>query len=183
MKALSRTIKEAEDNGLIKGIKIVHQAPSVSHLLFADNCLLFCKVSENTCHNLVKLFRDFGLASGKLINLEKSGVFFSPKTKHSIRYGVKDILGVTSIPLKDKYLGSPLFTNKSKITCFEPLVKKMKTRMLSCKGTDLNTTGKTVVVKNVTSPLYVYQMNCFKILVKICKDITKNQKDYWWGKK
>lgn len=64
---------------------------------------------------------------------------------------MKEILGVTSIPINDKYLGSPLFTNRSKITCFESLVEKMKLRMLSLKGTDLKTAGKTLIVKNVTT--------------------------------
>lgn len=84
MGALSRSIIQAKLEGKIKGIKNVHQTPPISHLLFADDCLLFCKVNEKTCHNLVKLFKDFGLASGQLINLSKKGVFFSPKTDTSI---------------------------------------------------------------------------------------------------
>lgn len=95
---------------------------------------------------------------------------------------MKEILGVNAIPLTDKYLGSPLFTNRSKIACFEPLLTNLRTRMSGWDGTNLNNAGKTVMIKNVTSSVYMYQMNCFKIPVKICNQITKLQRNFWSGK-
>lgn len=55
IESLSRTILKAESMGQIKGIKISRHAPPVSHLLFADDCIIFGKANAQTCHNLVKL--------------------------------------------------------------------------------------------------------------------------------
>lgn len=73
---------------------------------------------------LVKLFKDFGTSLGQLINLIKFGFSLAQKQKLVLRR-VKDILGVTAIPLTDKYLGAHLLTNLSKVKCFEPLIEKL----------------------------------------------------------
>lgn len=38
---LSRLIRRADDYGLLHGIKVARTAPSVSHLMFADDLLIF----------------------------------------------------------------------------------------------------------------------------------------------
>lgn len=182
MESLSRTITHAENPNLLRGHRINNHAPSITHLLFADDCLLFCEASTHASNNLVKLFSDFGKASGQLINLSKSGVFFSAHTDPDIMNAIQSGLNVQSIPLSDKYLGSPLFTNRSKIKCFEPMVENMKSRILGWQQKTITIPGKTVMIKTVTSSMSIYQMSCFKLPKKICKDINKIQRDFWWGK-
>lgn len=43
MDVLSRSLMVAQSNHLIHGIKISQNAPAISHLFFADDCLIFCK--------------------------------------------------------------------------------------------------------------------------------------------
>ncbi|KAL5726163.1 hypothetical protein ACHQM5_009231 [Ranunculus cassubicifolius] len=40
--AFSRMVGRAEDLGLIHGIKVMRRAPSISHLLYADDLIVFC---------------------------------------------------------------------------------------------------------------------------------------------
>jgi len=46
---LSAGIKQLEAAGYISGFKPCPQPPSVSHLLFADDCLLVCRARLNEC--------------------------------------------------------------------------------------------------------------------------------------
>ncbi|KAL0462114.1 UNVERIFIED_CONTAM: putative mitochondrial protein [Sesamum latifolium] len=39
---LSRMMQEAECRGRLMGVKVMDRAPSISHLLFADDTLIFC---------------------------------------------------------------------------------------------------------------------------------------------
>lgn len=128
------------------------------------------------------MFSDFGVVSRKLINISKFGVFFSPTTDPSLKSEIQQILGVRSIPLHDIYLGAPLFTNKSKIKSFEPFVEIMLNRLVGWNGKDLNTTGKSCMIKMVTSSVTVSQMNCFKIPKEICIKLSNIQRDFWWVK-
>ena len=43
---LSNLLKQAQRKGVITGLKICKEGPSISHLLFADDSLLFCKADK-----------------------------------------------------------------------------------------------------------------------------------------
>lgn len=58
----------------------------------------------------------------------------------------------------------------------------MKTRLMGWKNTHLNPVGRTIMIKYVTSSMSIYQMNCFRLPKKICKDLNKIQRDFWWRK-
>lgn len=59
MEALSRTLLEAETQGLIHGIKVTKKAPLINHLLFADDCLVLCKATDREALNVRNLFDRF----------------------------------------------------------------------------------------------------------------------------
>ncbi|XP_026416197.1 uncharacterized protein LOC113311589 [Papaver somniferum] len=159
METLSRTLIHAEELGLITGIKICKSAPSISHLLFVDDCMVFCKANMTEAQNIMDILKMFGDNSGQLINFNKSGVFFSNNTNPSLIPTISNIMGVQVLQLDDKYLGSPLFTQRRKITSFKPGVDKLKTRLSSWKNVPLNPVGREVLIKSVTSSACIYQMN------------------------
>ncbi|XP_026378414.1 uncharacterized protein LOC113272831 [Papaver somniferum] len=168
-------------NFFSSGIKICKVAPSISHLLFADDCMIFCKANLIEAQNIMKNLQLFGSTSGQLINFNKSGVFFSKNTNPSLIPKISGSMGVQVLQLDDKYLGSPLFTHRSKISSFKPGVEKMKLRLSGWKYVPLNPEGREVLIKSVTSSACIYQMNCFKVPKKTCKDLDKLQRDFFWG--
>ncbi|XP_026412422.1 uncharacterized protein LOC113308125 [Papaver somniferum] len=129
MESLSRTPLHAEEMGIIKGIKICKAAPPISHLLFADDCMIFCKANPIEAQNIMQILRTFGSTSGKLINFHKSGVFFSKNTNPDLIPQIINSMGVQVLQLDDKYLRSPLFTHRRKINSFKPGVEKLKLRL------------------------------------------------------
>ncbi|XP_026396445.1 uncharacterized protein LOC113291087 [Papaver somniferum] len=72
MEAFSRQLLYAEQNGSIEGIKIAPRDPSISHLFFADDCLLFTTADLYNVNNLLQIIDSFGNASGQLLNFNKS---------------------------------------------------------------------------------------------------------------
>ncbi|XP_026437705.1 uncharacterized protein LOC113335903 [Papaver somniferum] len=163
MEALSRTLSHVEDLGIISGVQICKNAPSINHLLFVYDCMVFCKANLSEAQNLKDILNLFGNTSGQLINSSKSSVFFSKNTDPALMPNICNLLGVQALPINDKYLGSPLFTHKRKIQSFKPGVEKMKINLSSWKNSPLNPAGREVVIKSVTSTASIYQMNCFRI--------------------
>lgn len=82
MEVLSQLLIKAEKDNIIQGFRVNGNSPSISHLFFADDCMLFSKDSLSYARNLVKIIDTFAMASGQAINLEKSGFITSAKTHH-----------------------------------------------------------------------------------------------------
>ena len=49
---LSAMLNRGQQQGHINGIAVCRKAPFISHLLFADDSLIFCKASGQECHAL-----------------------------------------------------------------------------------------------------------------------------------
>lgn len=57
-----------------------NRGPTITHLFFVDDSLMFFKTDPNTCKNIKKCLDIYEAASGKVINFDKSALTFSPKT-------------------------------------------------------------------------------------------------------
>lgn len=75
----------------IKDIKL-------SHLLYADDVLLFAKVNKKTIKAINSSLKDFMSFSGLNINLSKSSIWFSPNTPSHTRASTSLSLGIREHP-------------------------------------------------------------------------------------
>lgn len=78
-------IQDYERRGLIKGIKVAQNAPSITHMFFADDCYIFCTASMDSANHVLDMLRVFEKASGQQINVDKSSVFFSRNTSLQLK--------------------------------------------------------------------------------------------------
>jgi hypothetical protein len=74
----SSLLHTAVQQGLIEGIKICPNAPSVSHLLFANDSLLLLKADCDNATELQCILNHYEACSGQVINRENSTALFSP---------------------------------------------------------------------------------------------------------
>nr|XP_023894814.1 uncharacterized protein LOC112006735 [Quercus suber] len=82
-------LAKAELEGRIHGVAICRKAPMISHLLFADDSLLFYKASQKEVQVINELLQTYADASGQIINMKKSLVFFSNNTLVGMRDWIK----------------------------------------------------------------------------------------------
>jgi hypothetical protein len=102
---LSCMLKYAGPNYLAKGIRVGIHAPWVSHLLFADDCLLFTQASANGARRLMEILQAYQTSSGQMVNMMKSAIFFSANCQDEVKHEVKQITGIVAEALSEKYLG------------------------------------------------------------------------------
>ncbi|KAL0006953.1 hypothetical protein SO802_008455 [Lithocarpus litseifolius] len=112
MKGLNGMIKKAEMNGDIHGFSLCTRGPKLTHLLFADDCLLFCRATINECGRVLDILKDYEEASRQKINKTKTALFFSKATDTAIKNNIKEAWGVPKIMQYEKYLGLPSFVGK-----------------------------------------------------------------------
>lgn len=65
VEGLSALLGKYELQKRIHGVRICRRAPMISHMLFADDSYLFCKVDSSEAGNVVELLRTYEKASGE----------------------------------------------------------------------------------------------------------------------
>ncbi|KAL5574544.1 hypothetical protein UlMin_016243 [Ulmus minor] len=71
---LSSLLHQYEQSGRLQGLKCGLRGPIISHLLFADDSLLFLEANTTTCAALKEALNIYEVASGQAVNLSKSAV-------------------------------------------------------------------------------------------------------------
>jgi len=114
MEKLSTAISNVVHQGNWDPIHISNLGPKLSHLLFADDVLLFTKACNSQLRVIRDFFDRFTKASGLKINLHKSIALYSSGTPQSKITTLKSISDIRSTTSLDKYLGFPLIKGRPK---------------------------------------------------------------------
>ena len=88
------SICEGESIGVFKGMKINHSAPSVSHLMFADDLIIFDKASTPNLEKAKHILDIDSSWLGQVINYARSSIFFINNLSDIVK---KDLAGVGNI--------------------------------------------------------------------------------------
>ena len=118
-------IKKVEMDGDIQGFSLCRRGLKVTHLLFADDCLLFCKATMDECGKVLDILNVYEEASGQKINKTKTVIFFSKVTDAAIKNNIKEAWGVLEIMQYEKYLGLPSFVRKGKKASFNYIKERV----------------------------------------------------------
>ena len=120
---LNAILRKAATAGEIEGFSLYRRGPKITHLFFANDCLLLCRSNLAECEKIKELLAVYEAASGQMVNKDKTTLFFSKNTDEESQEVIKQSLGVPAIQHYEKYLGLPSFVGKNKKACFT-LVKE-----------------------------------------------------------
>ncbi|KAJ0007624.1 hypothetical protein Pint_29766 [Pistacia integerrima] len=131
--ALSRLIQDAEDREAIKGVPMGRSKMSISHLFYADDCLLFCKANHYEWNRLFKLLDTYEKSSGQRLNKEKTSIFFSKNTKGDVKQQIIQMAGVKSSHPYDRYLGLPTLIGRDITRDFKHILDRVRGKLSNWK--------------------------------------------------
>jgi hypothetical protein len=178
---LSAMLKYNGQAHLARGIRVGIHAPWVSHLLFADDCLIFTQASALGATRLHAILESYRQGSGQLVNKEKSAVFFSGNCTDEMKQAVHSATGVNSEALGEKYLGLPTALVRSTDSEFEHIITKMRKLVRGWTPKTMSSAAREVLVKAICQAIPTYSMSCFRLSKKLCKKITNCVARFWWG--
>jgi hypothetical protein len=182
MEALSKMLSIAVDRGLLSGFSVgsrPSEAVLISHLLFADDTLVFCGAIPEHLRYLRVLFFCFEAVSGLKVNLAKSELV--PVGNVDNVEGLADIMGcgVSSLPMK--YLGLPLGASFKAKSIWNEVVEKIERRLAGWKRMYLSKGGRITLMKSTLSSLPTYFLSLFLIPASVANRIEKLFRDFLWG--
>jgi ribonuclease HI len=178
---LTALIKKSMASGALHGVKICRGAPTVSHLLFADDCFLFCRSNLEETNHLMHILKTYELASGQEINLTKSEVFFSKNLSMAAQEDLSKIMGVRHVLGTGNYLGLPSMIGRKKKEIFAYIKDRVWKRINSWRGRALSKAGKEVMIKSVLQAIPSYVMSVFLLPETTIKEIERMMNSFWWG--
>ena len=112
----------------------------VSHLLFTDDTLIFCEVSQDELTHLFWLLMFFEACYGLKINLEKSEMF--PVGRVSNAEVLVDELGCKLGSLHITYLGLPLGAHCKSLTIWDGVKERFRKRLALWKRRYISKGGR-----------------------------------------
>lgn len=183
MEGLSPGLKKLEREDNIEGIKIRRKSPTITHLLFVDDCYIFTETKIKYVKNVKNYLEMFSKTSRQTINYEKSELMFSKYIPNLIRNLLIKELGIQHASKSGKYLGLPSNLGNNKTTLFSYIENKTNKKIQRWKENFLNQARKEILLKSVITTLPSFAMSCFLIPKKTCNNIDKKQRRFWWGQK
>ncbi|XP_033134838.1 uncharacterized protein LOC117127923 [Brassica rapa] len=181
--ALISQIKGAENEGRLTGLKIAQASPAVSHLLFADDSLFFCKADVQQCAELMKIITNYGMASGQQLNTSKSSILFGSKVSVEVKQEIKAAVGIQKEGGMGTYLGLPEKICGSKRQVFTFVRDRLNIRINCWTAKFLSKGGKEILIKSVAQALPTYVMSCFLLPQDILNKLKSAIAKFWWSTK
>ena len=157
------------------------QGVCISHLLFVDDSLLFCRATMEECQNLLTLLEKYEAALGQAIIRQKTSLFFSKNTRLDVRHTIQHMLKARVMHDCEHYLGLPMTCGRSKVNTFKEIQEKISKRVIGWKEKFISKAGREVLIKTVAQAISTYSMSVFKLPKTICDGINSLLAKYWWG--
>ncbi|XP_010251367.1 PREDICTED: uncharacterized protein LOC104593313 [Nelumbo nucifera] len=167
--------------GTLHGIRIGRRCPVVSHLLFADDLLLFGRASLLEMNEVVNILAKFGSCSGQEVNYGKSGILFSKNLPKRQGRLIARSLGVVRLGRRARYLGMPLCIGHPRSESYQEVVDRIKTRLTGWRANCLSQMGRTVLINSVLSALPTYTMSVHSLPTQTCSIIETTMKSFFWN--
>ena len=180
---LVKMLQSAEQKNQITGLKVARGAPPISHLLFADDSLFYCKERDEELGHIIRIIEEYSLASGQRVNYLKSSIYFGKHIPEKRRRLVKGKLGIEREVGEGVYLGLPESFQGSKVATLSYLKEKLGKKVLGWQSNFLSPGGKEILLKAVAMALPTYTMSCFKLPKTICQQIESVMAEFWWKNK
>jgi hypothetical protein len=113
-KGLSALLSSTESVGRITGVSMAVGGVKISHLLFVDDGIIFCRSNFEEWCNMHQLLNMYEIASGQKLNSTKTSIFFNKNTNKEFRAHIKSILGIRDSTSVEKYLGLSSMVGRAK---------------------------------------------------------------------
>ena len=155
----------------------------VSHLLFADDLVLFGRVDEGTTFAMRDILVKFGKVSGQKVNEDKSRLIFSPNTSLEMRELFEDTLNIHASKDLGSYLGLPLSHKRPTRKDVQFVVDKVRRKLANWKTNFLSRAGRLVLLTSTlnTIPSYYLQTQAFPKAT--LNDLDTLCNNFLWGKR
>ncbi|KAL6190669.1 hypothetical protein ACLB2K_037063 [Fragaria x ananassa] len=177
---LSRGIDNLVITGQVHTISSPRGVCVPSHVLFADDVMVFCRGDQRSLNAIMQFFEEYGLNSGQIINRAKSSVFIS---KHIQRrqQSIVSSLGMKLGSTPFTYLGVPIFRGKPRSSYFQPITDKIRVRFSSWKGSMLSMAGRLQLIMSTIYSMLIHSFQVYQWPISLLRRLEVWCRNFLWS--
>ena len=151
----------------------------ITHLLFADDTLVFCEPSTDQVSYLSWLLMWFEAMSGLKVNLDKSEIIAVGRVENveevALEFGCK----VSRLP--STYLGLPLGARFKEVATWDGVEERLRKRLSIWKRQYISKGGRMTLIRSTLSSMPIYCMSLFQMPRSVSLRLERIQRDFLWG--
>lgn len=153
---------------------------AISHLVFADDILMFCYGDSSSVESLLQGLNFFASCSGLIPNVHKSQCFFSSMNSDIVDH-ILSISGFQQGSLPIKYLGLPLLSTRLNYRDCMPLIVRIKARIDSWSNKSLNHAGRFQLIQVVLFGMLNFWTSHLFLPKAVIKSLQSLFVKFLWG--
>ncbi|XP_057786281.1 uncharacterized protein LOC131003750 [Salvia miltiorrhiza] len=177
---LSRIFLDAGNRGLIAGMRFSRSLSFPSHLLYADDVLLFCQATKRNCIMIDSIIQLYSTVSGQYCNKNKSTLYFGKGVSPGRRSRLQRILDFNIGSMPFTYLGVPIFSGRASSAKLRPIFDRILAHFPRWQGSQLSMAGRLCLVSSVINSAAVHSMLVYKWPVKLLHDLDRACRSFIW---
>ena len=178
MEFLGHLIKEKCDAKLWTPVKASRSGLAFSHLLFADDLVIFANATPENYAAISSVLQEFCNKSRQKVSEAKSHVFFSPNVDPNQRDALTSILGFSATINFGKYLGFPIKHPGRQRHDFGSILDMVKKKLAGWKASLLSMVGRMILIQAPTSAIPSYVMQGYFLPNEILNGIDRVNRNF-----
>ncbi|KAF5475233.1 hypothetical protein F2P56_007063 [Juglans regia] len=156
-------------------------APRITHLLYADDVVIFANASKRSIRCLIGVLNDYERWSRQRVNKEKSTIFFSKKLSLGRKREILAENGFVEGHFPFTYLGVPIVDGKLKASHFGPLLEKMGKKVSGLKCRLLSQGDHLILLPHVFSTMPMHLLFALHVPKLVFKKLQGLFANFFWG--
>jgi len=181
MERLSQPIEAYSIAGKWQPISITRGGTPLSHLMFADDVVLFGEATREQAQHIKECLKEFCDASGQKISMAKSSIYFSSNTDDATIAEVCNILEMQHTDNLGRYLGVPTVNGRVAKVMFQDVITRVEQRLAGWKSKCLSLAGQITLIKSTITAIPAYVMQSTRLPKSVCDDLDNQVRRFLWA--
>ncbi|XP_057811386.1 uncharacterized protein LOC131025603 [Salvia miltiorrhiza] len=157
---LSRLFQAADSAKYISCMRMSRSEFFHSHLLYADDVLLFCQATRRNCIMVDSILNIYAQASGQMCNKEKFTLYFGKGVSMARKHRLQCLLGFRPGSIPFIYLGVLIFSGR---------------------GMQLSMAGRACLISSVIHSVATHSMMIYRWPAKLLHELDKACRSFLWS--